>query len=93
MPDDFEIRMNPNLEREIKEEAQKHVRENCYIVVKRSRTLLGRRTRYEIVDTCNVDLQPGQTMEDLQDETFEASEIFGGDPDVRKIRIVLDFKQ
>ncbi len=85
MPDDANIKFNPNLEKEITKDLEKHVGE-MYIIVKRTKSILGKTSGFELLDAFNCSPDPSKINELVDEETFEGSEVFGGDPDVRKIR-------
>lgn len=93
MSKDVEFKLNPNFEKEMKKEIQKNFEQKCYIIAKRVRPLPSKKSRFEIVDAVNIDLKPGEIIEDMDDERFEKLEVFGGDPNVRKIRFRLKFEE
>lgn len=88
MQGDTNIKFNPNLGEQIRKELEKRVRE-MYMVVRRTKSTFGRKTRFELLDTFNCDPDPAKINELVDEQTFEKSEVFGGDPDVRKIRFRL----
>jgi len=79
------VEFNFDSEEKIKRIIENQIREKCYIIVKRIKSISGKTERFEVVDDVNKKIKQGTIISNITEDMFEKAEIFGDDPDVRKI--------
>ncbi|MDP2898178.1 MAG: hypothetical protein Q8Q12_16705 [bacterium] len=93
MPASGDVMFDRDFDRRLREEAARAFEENAYIVVRRAKRFLGRKGRFELVEAVNCTPDPHSINELVDEQIFANSEVFGGDPAVRKIRFHLKWQK
>jgi len=93
MGDGFEFKVDTraldDLKKEVlaeSEEIADEISPDFFVVIRRSKGYMGRKSTFQVIDGTIEEMPPGMNLEDddLDDESFEGGEVFGGDPEVRK---------